>query len=109
MLSDREAELIGVNPEELVAALREPLLFGGTDNIETELRHVYLGGAYLPFWTAVVVFTFTRGVGDLAGWIFTSAACSSAAVLMGALQGRGVPPRGAERAVGAAGCKDCGK
>jgi len=61
------------------------------------------------FWTAIAVFAVTRGVGDLAAWLFTSAACSGAAVLMSAAQGRSVPPRNADRAAGGAGCKDCGK
>ena len=61
------------------------------------------------FWTAVVVFATTRGVAHLSAWLFTAAACSGAAVLMSAVQGRSAPPRGAERAVGGAGCKDCGK
>ncbi|MBI5866599.1 MAG: hypothetical protein HZB38_19200 [Planctomycetes bacterium] len=61
------------------------------------------------FWTAIAVFAVTRGVSELAAWLFTSAACSGAAVLMAAVQGWSVPPRGAERAAGGAGCKDCGK
>lgn len=61
------------------------------------------------FWVAVAAFAATRGIGDVAALLFTAAACSSAAVLLAAVQGRSAPPRGPERAVGVVGCKDCGK
>lgn len=44
----------------------------------------YLLGCWAcqTFWTAVVVFAITRGVSDLAAWLFTAAACSGAAPLL---------------------------
>lgn len=103
-------------------AARQPLTDAEVESKRRELQQLartsfawraftYFMGCFAcqTFWTAIAVFALTRGVGDLAGWLFTSAACSSAAVLLAAVQGRSVPPRGPERAVGAAGCKDCGK
>lgn len=60
------------------------------------------------FWTAVAVFAVTRGVGDLAGWVFTAAACSGSAVLVSAAQNAG-PLANRPTAAPNAGCKDCGK
>lgn len=103
-------------------AARQPLTDDEIESKRRELQQLartsfawraftYFMGCFAcqAFWTTVVVFAITRGVGDLAGWLFTSAACSSAAVLMSAVQVRDIPPRGPERAVGTAGCKDCGK
>ena len=60
------------------------------------------------FWTAAAVFAATRGVSDIAGWLFTAAACSGAAVLLSATQNVRLP---VNPATGASrpGCKDCGK
>ena len=32
------------------------------------------------FWTAIAIYAITRGLGDLAGWFFSAAAYSGAAV-----------------------------
>jgi hypothetical protein len=103
-------------------AARQPLTDDEVESKRRELQQLartsfawraftYFMGCYAcqTFWTTVAVFAVTRGVSDLAACLFTSAACSGAAVLMSAVQGRSTPPRGAERAVGGAGCKDCGK
>lgn len=61
------------------------------------------------FWAAAAVFAITRGVGDLDAWLFTSAACSGAAVFLvsagGAIPGTRTP----SVAVAQLGCKGCGK
>ena len=60
------------------------------------------------FWTAAAVFAVTRGARDIAGWLFTAAACSGAAMLLSAAQNARLlvnPATGASTA----GCRDCGR
>jgi len=102
-------------------AARQPLTDAEIESRRLELQQLarsslawraftYFMGCFAcqVFWTALAVFAITRGVSVDAG-MFTSAACSGAAVLMTTVQGLTISPRGAERATGAAGCKNCGK
>lgn len=60
------------------------------------------------FWTAVAIYAVTRGITEPAGWLFSAAAYSGAAVMLSVLYGSGphhAPgPTGREQ-----GCKNCGK
>ena len=61
------------------------------------------------FWTALVVFAFTRGAGDVTGWVFSTAAYAGASIALTAVNigsaasGRNVPHAASGR------CKSCGK
>ena len=103
-------------------AARQPLADEEVESNRRELQQLartsfawraftYFMGCFAcqTFWTAIAVFVVTRGVGDLAACLFTSAACSGAAVIMTSVQSWSAPPGGAGRVVGATGCKNCGK
>jgi len=48
LLSEIDIEWVGLEPEQLIAVLRDSLLFGGTEAIEADRPHVYRAGAYVP-------------------------------------------------------------
>ncbi len=97
-------------------AARQPLTDDEVEGKRRELQQLahtsfpwraftYLMGCFAcqTFWTTVAVFAITRGISDLAAWLFTSAACSGAAVLLNQV-GR-VPPTG--KPPSGIGCKNC--
>lgn len=48
ILTEKDIEVIGIEPEALCKALREPLLFGGKFEKLSSLDHVYTAGTYIP-------------------------------------------------------------
>jgi len=72
--------------------------------------HYLLGcWACQTFWTAVLIYAVTAGVTAPAAWLFSAAAYSGAAVLLGALNVSPPPVRATEPPAGRTGCKGCGK
>ncbi len=101
-------------------AAKQPLTEAEIDSRRTELQQLarsslawraftYFMGCFAcqAFWTALAVFALTSGISDVARWLFSAAAYSGAAVLVGVLVSARPALQDPTRTAGR--CKSCGK
>lgn len=98
-LSDAEIE---VRRAELQQLARTSLVWRGV---------TYFMGCFAcqAFWTALAVYAVTRGVGDVPGWVFSTAAYAGAAVALSAAMLGGATFQRSTAPAGQLRCKTCGR